>query len=83
MAIKYGRPLEHRTRVVPLEPPSHLSLDLSHRPRRLRQTDWSRRMVRENELTADDLIWPIFVIDGKAKRTPDCLDARRRPALDR
>jgi porphobilinogen synthase len=70
MAIKYGRPLEHRTRVVPLEPPSHLSLDLSHRPRRLRQTDWLRRMVRENELTASDLIWPIFVVDGKAKRTP-------------
>jgi porphobilinogen synthase len=70
MAIKYGRPLEHRTRVVPMEPPSHLSLDLSHRPRRLRQTDWLRRMVRENELSPADLIWPIFVVDGKAKRTP-------------
>jgi porphobilinogen synthase len=70
MAIKYGRPLEHRTRVVPVDPPPHLPLELSHRPRRLRQTEWLRRMVRENELTASDLIWPIFVVDGKAARTP-------------
>jgi porphobilinogen synthase len=69
MAIKYGRPLEHRTRVVPVEAPPHLPLDLSHRPRRLRRTDWLRRMVRENELSAADLIWPIFVVDGNAKRT--------------
>ncbi len=27
-------------------------------------------MVRENVLTAADLIWPIFVVDGKTKRTP-------------
>jgi porphobilinogen synthase len=27
-------------------------------------------MVRENELSTADLIWPIFVVDGKAKRTP-------------
>lgn len=67
MAIKYGRPLERKTQVVP---PPRLPLDLSHRPRRLRRTDWLRRMVRENELSTADLIWPIFVIDGKAKRTP-------------
>ncbi|GAA4428328.1 porphobilinogen synthase [Bremerella cremea] len=39
------------------------------RPRRNRQTDWSRRMVRENRLTVDDLIWPIFVQPGKSQRT--------------
>ena len=38
------------------------------RPRRLRAEDWSRRLVRENRLTTDDLIWPLFLIDGKAKR---------------
>jgi porphobilinogen synthase len=70
MAIKYGRPLERKTKVVPLDAPPHLPLDLSHRPRRLRRTDWLRRMVRENELSTADLIWPIFVVDGKAKRTP-------------
>ncbi len=40
------------------------------RLRRNRRTDWSRRLVRENALSTDDLIWPIFVIDGERKRTP-------------
>ncbi len=71
MAIKFGRPLERRTRVVPVEPPPPATpLDLSHRPRRLRQTEWLRRMVRENELSAADLIWPIFVVDSRTARTP-------------
>jgi porphobilinogen synthase len=46
------------------------TLDLIHRPRRNRRTDWSRRLVRENELSVNDLIWPIFVIDGVGKRVP-------------
>src|ERR1700689_1667601 len=40
------------------------------RMRRNRRTAWSRRLVAENRLTVDDLIWPIFVHDGTAKRTP-------------
>ncbi|MCB1450219.1 MAG: porphobilinogen synthase, partial [Nitratireductor sp.] len=32
--------------------------------------DWSRRMVRENTVTADDLIWPIFVIEGHGVTEP-------------
>lgn len=40
------------------------------RMRRLRRTDWSRRLVRENTLDVDDLIWPIFVIDGDNKSEP-------------
>ena len=40
------------------------------RMRRLRRTDWSRRLVRENTLTVDDLIWPIFVVAGADARTP-------------
>ena len=36
-----------------------------HRPRRNRQTDWSRRLMAENKLSVDDLIWPIFVCDGE------------------
>jgi porphobilinogen synthase len=36
--------------------------------RRNRRTDWSRRLVRESTLTTDDLIWPIFVIDGERER---------------
>jgi len=36
-----------------------------NRPRRLRQADWMRDLVRENQLSASDLIWPIFVRDGE------------------
>lgn len=72
MAIKYGRPLESKTRVIPVDAPlpGDFPLDLPHRPRRLRRTEWLRRMVRENVLTPADLIWPIFVVDGKTPRTP-------------
>ncbi|WP_420336883.1 porphobilinogen synthase [Roseibium sp.] len=38
------------------------------RLRRNRQTDWSRRLVRENTLSVDDLIWPIFLVDGENVR---------------
>ena len=37
------------------------------RLRRTRTSAWMRRLVRENELTVSDLIWPMFVIDGKDK----------------
>ncbi len=37
----------------------------SRRLRRLRRDDFSRRLVREHRLTSDDLIYPIFVIDGQ------------------
>jgi porphobilinogen synthase len=44
------------------------SLALSQRPRRNRKADWSRRLVRENALTTDDLIWPLFLIEGAEGR---------------
>lgn len=37
----------------------------THRPRRMRADDFSRRLMRENRLTANDLIYPVFVLDGK------------------
>jgi porphobilinogen synthase len=40
------------------------------RLRRMRKADWSRRLVRENRLTVDDLIWPLFLIDGENRREP-------------
>jgi porphobilinogen synthase len=40
------------------------------RLRRMRKADWSRRLVQENRLTVDDLIWPIFLVDGKGVREP-------------
>jgi porphobilinogen synthase len=42
---------------------NHLSL--FHRPRRLRQTASLRRMVQENQLTVNDLIYPVFVTEGE------------------
>ncbi|MCL4713924.1 MAG: porphobilinogen synthase [Hyphomonadaceae bacterium] len=40
------------------------------RPRRLRQTDWLRRLTREHRLGADDLIWAIVVHDGAEDEVP-------------
>lgn len=45
-------------------------LDLVRRPRRNRKAEWSRRLVRENALTVDDLIWPIFIVEGEGVRQP-------------
>ena len=42
----------------------------SRRLRRMRKADWSRRLVRENRLTVDDLIWPIFLVAGSERREP-------------
>jgi porphobilinogen synthase len=40
------------------------------RPRRMRAADFSRRLMRENRLTVDDLICPIFVCEGQGVREP-------------
>jgi porphobilinogen synthase len=42
----------------------------STRMRRNRRCDWSRRLVAENALSVDDLIWPVFVQDGADATTP-------------
>ena len=40
------------------------------RMRRNRKTDWSRRLVSESGLTTDDLIWPVFIREGKNLKEP-------------
>ncbi len=57
---------------APLHPKSELNplatkLDLATRPRRNRKAEWSRRLVREHELSVNDLIWPIFLVEGTGK----------------
>ncbi|HCN70547.1 MAG TPA: porphobilinogen synthase, partial [Pusillimonas sp.] len=42
----------------------------AHRPRRNRRDDFTRRLVRENILTVDDLIYPVFVMEGEGVREP-------------
>ncbi len=54
----------------PYRPSASTKLSLIQRPRRNRRTDWSRRLVQETALTVNDLIWPIFIIDGEKKREP-------------
>ena len=71
MAIKFGRPIEMRDAPPRRTPGATLAapaLDLAVRPRRNRKAEWARRLVRENVLTTDDLIWPLFVVDGHNKR---------------
>jgi len=41
---------------------------LTHRPRRMRKHAYTRELMRENTLTTDDLILPIFIIEGENKR---------------
>jgi porphobilinogen synthase len=40
------------------------------RPRRLRADEFSRRLVREHALSADDLIYPVFLLEGESRREP-------------
>ena len=40
------------------------------RLRRNRRTPWSRRLVCENVLTVNDLIWPVFVVEGTSQEIP-------------
>ena len=77
MAIKLTRPAESRLapaapKPVPANPATAGApqLDLPIRPRRNRRHEWTRRMVRENVLTTNDLIWPLFLVDGARARTP-------------
>ncbi len=49
------------------------------RPRRLRRNGWTRRLVAEHTLGVDDLIWPIFVIEGAGLTVP----VAAMPGVDR
>ncbi len=40
------------------------------RLRRTRQYDWSRRLVKENSLSVNDLVQPIFIVEGKNQKIP-------------
>ena len=54
------------------------------RLRRMRRDDFSRRLVREHRLTSDDLIYPVFIIEGKNRtEAVDSMPGVRRYTLDR
>ena len=49
------------------------------RMRRMREREFSRRLMRENHLRVDDLIWPVFVCSGSGRREP----VRAMPGVNR
>ena len=56
----------------------------SVRMRRMRKDEFSRRLMRENRLTTDDLIYPVFIIDGKNRTVAmDSMPGVRRHTIDR
>jgi len=55
---------------VPVAPAGARQLNLRMRPRRNRADAWTRRLVAENRLTTDDLILPVFALDGENRREP-------------
>src|SRR6201995_2789653 len=68
MALKFGRPIEMRDVARRDTATASPALDLTTRLRRNRKSEWARRMVRENVLTTDDLIWRRFVTAGNNHR---------------
>ena len=54
------------------------------RLRRNRKTEWSRRLVSENNLSTNDLIWPIFIREGKnIKETISSMPGVYRYSIDK
>ncbi|HEV7310551.1 porphobilinogen synthase [Ensifer sp.] len=54
------------------------------RMRRNRKADWTRRLVQENRLTVDDLIWPIFIVPGENIVQPiDAMPGVNRMSIDK
>ena len=56
----------------------------SVRMRRMRRDEFSRRLMRETTLTPGDLIYPVFVLDGKARTEKvDSMPGVERMTIDR
>ena len=54
------------------------------RMRRNRRDEFSRRLIRENRLSTDDLIYPVFVIDGKSRtQNVDSMPGIKRYTIDK
>jgi porphobilinogen synthase len=82
MAIKFGRPIEARTTPRTATAAAQ-PLDLAVRMRRNRKSEWARRLVRENVLTTDDLLWPLFVVGGQNVSVPvDSMPGVERLSVD-
>ncbi|MBQ8080085.1 MAG: porphobilinogen synthase [Oscillospiraceae bacterium] len=61
-----------------------MRMELTVRPRRLRTSETLRRMVRETRVSADSLIYPMFVMDGENKKEEiSALEGQYRYSIDR
>lgn len=70
-------------RPSPVFPKADMSFLNGRRLRRLRQAPFIRDLVRENQISAKDLIWPIFVREGAAVREPiDSMPGVERLSID-
>ncbi len=54
----------------PDRPPGGAPSFPATRMRRNRKSDWARRLMREHTLSVDDLIWPLFIVEGADQRSP-------------
>ncbi len=56
----------------------------AYRPRRMRRDDWSRRLIQENHLRVDDLIYPVFLLPGSYQtQAVNSMPGIERMSLDR
>ena len=56
----------------------------TYRPRRMRRDDWSRRLIQENHLRIDDLIYPVFLLPGNNQtQAVTSMPGIERMSLDR
>jgi porphobilinogen synthase len=56
----------------------------AYRPRRMRRDDWSRRLIQENHLRIDDLIYPVFLLPGNNQtQAVTSMPGIERMSLDR
>jgi len=56
----------------------------AYRPRRMRRDDWSRRLIQENHLRTDDLIYPVFLLPGNNQaQAVNSMPGIERMSLDR
>ncbi len=56
----------------------------AYRPRRMRRDDWSRRLIQENHLRVDDLIYPVFLLPGSNQtQAVNSMPGIERMSLDR
>src|SRR5258708_1484172 len=62
---------------------THLRFYPPHRPRRMRRDDFSRRMMRETILTTNDLIYPVFIVEGtNVRQTVPSMPGVERLSID-